>query len=245
MTDSIFGKEVTNDLPFSDPNTVTLEDLVGEDKTYKTPEDLAKALAHKENHISKIEKENAVFVANAEKQDAIEEALKKLTEKTKSGEPPIEPAPAEPKPVEQPKASTIGEDDIRRLLNEERQKQDAQANLTKVQAKLIEHTGNPDKAAIFIAEQARSTGMSVKELEDLAQRNPVAFFKLVDIEQKKPDATAQVQTFNRGVQERAPDPERLETFEDYVALRKTNRKKFYQPAVYAKYVKLAEEKRAS
>ena len=183
----------TNDSPdqgnlLSNPNTPNLDNpfeaLVGEGKKYKTQDDLAKSVLHKESHIQRIERENAELreaITKNGRTERLEEMVAQLLEKNK---PSNESEPAREPVKDSPPGLTEAELEakLESLLGKKTQEQTRKANLSQVKQKLVETLGSSYSETL--SQKADELGLSAAEVDDLASRNPKLFFKTFDITDK-------------------------------------------------------------
>jgi hypothetical protein len=165
---------------FSEPtNAPKLEDFLGEDKKYKTPDDVAKAIVEKDNFIERLKAENAQFRATPptpvvdRSQEILDQldALRNLrTQPATPQSEPTEPARAEVK--------GLSEDDVLRLLNERDQKRQVQSNIEAVKVELNQKFG-PQYGQV-LKSLAEKMGVGTTFLESIAAQSPAALMKLLD-----------------------------------------------------------------
>lgn len=144
---------------------------IGEGKKYGTVEELDSAYAHANDHIGKIEQENAELRERMEalsnQGDAVEKVLQAL-----KGEPVQEPAD-DPAPVHQPAKEDDLTDVVRNLLQQERAQTQAESNQASVQKALVDKYG--EKAGEVYAAKGEALGIS---LDDLSAKSPQAVLEL-------------------------------------------------------------------
>lgn len=236
--------QTTVELPFTNPDEVKLEDLVGEDKKYKTNSDLVKALAHGQNHIARIETENKQHTAELAKRASVDEAIKRLTEqaeqKPNSG-PDDTPTPDDKTPSDSDAAS-ITLEDVKKLLAEDKQVSTKEKNLQTVNSRLVEVAGSEQEAQALLVKRSEELGVSLTRMKELAAETPAVFFKLIDLDSKdKSNSPANSkQKYSRTPSQRAPNAEILETSADFAELRKTDRSRYFSPEVQQKLIKVRE-----
>lgn len=160
-------------------------ELVGEGKKYKDTQAVAKAIVHKDGHIKRVETENAELreqLQQARSTKRMEEMLDQLASLQKETTPSNVDTPSR----EPEKVNTLSEQDVEKILDRKEQLRQRQANADVVVDRLTKVYGAsfPD----HVATQARNLGMSVQQLDELAQMNPQAFFKLMDLPQGKEQA---------------------------------------------------------
>jgi len=238
-----FNAEATPSVPFADPNAVSMDDLIGEDKKYKTPEDLVKALAHSQNHIATLEGTMKELRDDLNSRLKIEDALKQLSSNNAdNGENPATPARGSEVPRQEEvtkEADSITLEDVERLLSVKGQEAQKEKNMAAVTSRLEAYTGGGQQAAEFIQAKAKELGMSVADLQAQAEANPKVFFKLVDIGDAQGRApTGALQTYTAPNTTRAPDPNRLETTADFDELRRLHPTKYFSPKVQRELMKV-------
>lgn len=170
--------------PVLDPEKNYLEDLVGDDKKYKTPEDLAKAAVHKDLFIEQLKRENAEAREALAKRINEEEFLKKLEQVAR----PKSPEPQDPPvtPRDEPVASAITPDKIEEILDQREAKRTREANLSSVTSRLQELYGDDYRSRV--QSQAKALGVGTDFLTDVASKNPQAFYRLLGLDQKREDS---------------------------------------------------------
>lgn len=223
-----------DDAPQGDVNY--LEVLVGEDKKFKSVEDLAKGKAESDRFVNQLQKELSELRKELGTRMTLEEFLDK--QKATKETAPATPAPdADGNPV-----TKFNPEDIKRLVSEE---------LTKEQQKVVQ-TQNLNQVknhlrsiwgagfAHKLEEKAQELEVGKSFLEGLAASNPKAFLKLVGAEEAPaPQPHVMVPTSTRDV----PRPHNTvrRTFYDYEKLRKENPREYFTPRVQNEMHKLAEE----
>lgn len=164
----------TNDTPVPQ----SLEDLVGPDKKYKTPEDLAKAVHEKDRFIQRLQEENAEARQAVTRQLTIEEILTQI----KSATPPVNPStPPEPRVPDQQQTPDVNEI-VKQALNQREAENRHARNLEQVTQKLLDKFGAD--AQLHINKKAQELGVSVEYLQNQAKDNPNVFYRLIDIDRQ-------------------------------------------------------------
>lgn len=153
------------------------EALVGEDKKFKTPEDLARGKQESDAFISKIQDENAGLKEELEKLQA------KLGEKESTTN-VVEELRNAIKGAEstgnQPADKEALEKLVREIMQGEVSKATAEENRSKGQSLVLEQVGGDvDAARKLLTERANSINMSVADLRELSEKSPEAFAKLI------------------------------------------------------------------
>lgn len=175
---------VDDDIPVPDVNKNYLEELVGEGKKFKTPEDLARGKATSDAFIEQLKRELASLRTELRSRKTVEELVARPAPNT----PPVPPNNQEdpPEPREQlPDIDSLLEQKLtqRELANQKRQ------NMNTVRQVLKQSWGS--QFAAQLTEVAESLGMTQDYLDNLAETSPTAFLKLVGLE-SRPDPRASV-----------------------------------------------------
>jgi len=153
-----------------------LAELVGEDKKFKSVEDLARGKAESDRFITQLQNELAEARTEVQKRIALEELKTAILEReTNGGQPNGQPIEDKPASVD---ANSIEELVSKKLADLETTKTKT-ANEAVVTETLNQLWG--DNAATELKRVAADVGMSVKELGELGQRNPKALFKLIGV----------------------------------------------------------------
>jgi hypothetical protein len=153
--------------------------LVGENKKFKTPEDLAKGKLEADSFIERLQRE---------KKEMEEELTRLRVQKeveAKTKQPETSPTSQAPSDVEAL---------IERKLKEAKQTESRQANLKGAEHFLTETYG--DQAEKVLKDQAREMGIDTNRLLDLAADTPALFKKLFAGTAKKMEPTATSGTQN-------------------------------------------------
>jgi len=165
----------------SDQNA--LEALVGEDKKFKTVEDLAKGKLESDNYIEQLKAQIAERDAQLASAATVDEVLARIQEKQlQPNNPPVVEA-------NQPAKPAITEDilveKVKAVLAENDQNKLIQHNVEEVTARLIEAYGSEDAANQYVRQRAQELGVSVAFLQEVAAKSPKAFFETVRVEAPK------------------------------------------------------------
>lgn len=167
--------------PEAAPTQNALETLVGEDKKFKTVDDLAKGKLEADNHIQRLEGELAELRTKVTATSTLEEMLAKL-QQTPKPEPTPEPKPEAHQPA---KPAGITEDalaeKVRELLEEKDRQSIVQRNVQEVTNRLVSVYGDEVKANEFVRQRAAELQVPLDYLQDVAARSPKAFFELVKV----------------------------------------------------------------
>lgn len=219
-----------------------LNQLVGEDKKFKTPEDLARGKLESDIFIDHLKKENSEMRDELQKRLTLEEALK-----TKETAPEVLEAPKVSKEADQTDESSKtpdaaenkGEniaDVVRQILQEEMTNQQRTSNLDKVGSRLIETYGDSEKSKERMIKFAEDLNVPVDYLVDIASRSPKAFYNLVGLEAGSEGKSAPLSSSVNPEavrDQRSADNSntRPGTYKYYEELRKTNPRRYFTPEV--------------
>jgi hypothetical protein len=160
--------------PISD---VTVDNLVGEGKKFKTVDDLARSKFESDRVIQAREQELASLREELSKRETAEEMIRKLQERQNT--PPQTPGQPE---QEQPpaKASSFTDEDLEKRIKEIQSKTTLEervaANVEEVTKRLIAEFGSEDKANEVVNRKAAELGVSPKFLQETAAHSPKAFY---------------------------------------------------------------------
>jgi len=151
-----------------------LPELVGDGKKFKTNEDLAKSVLHKDNFIEQLKRENDEYRRELAATDRVKDILDKIVSKPPSvqvedNQPPREePAKFDPKQVEEL---------VKKNLLEQNQELQKQANLKRVTDDLEKLWGSDWKAVL--QSRQKLTYLSQAQLQAIAEQSPEAFLRIV------------------------------------------------------------------
>lgn len=175
----------TDDIFSADPvePTVTLADLVGEDKKYKSPDDVAKAYAHAEGHIRNLERDLAALRAEKD----VANNPNPTPQNPDPGQVNTPTPPVEPRSDPNPR---VDENDFRSRIREEvkalNEQSKAADNIETVASKLVQIYGDTAKASEAVRRRAQELGVSVEWLRDSSARSPSAFYATMGITTEGP-----------------------------------------------------------
>jgi hypothetical protein len=201
-----------------------LNDLVGEGRKYKTPDDLAKAYANVEGHAKTLERENAEIRARL---DVIEANPNPPNEDNRGREPAGNEDNRQPPPNQAPKPSgdefrSQIRDEVKALNEAER----VTANIEAAAKRMVEVYGDTAKANEAVTRRAAELGVSVDWLKDSAGRSPSAFYATMGISQGSSHSTP-ASGGNVRMDSSSPN---VKNFEYYDKIRKENPKLYFSTA---------------
>lgn len=230
-----------------DPNAVgqaTLNDLVGEGKKFKTPDDLAKAKLESDRFIEKLQNEQRELREELNKRLTTEDALRKAQE---AGI--VEPRPqADPAPVPQRQNEQLNiSSEVEKALAKRDQEASLRSNIEAVTTRMTELYGTADKAAEVISSRSRELGMPVETLRKMASENPKAFLALLGVQDKPqgaPQTSSWSNTKNTTAMKSAVGSTAVTpgTYKYYSELRKTDPAAYFSSRVQLQMDKDAREK---
>lgn len=223
MTDLFDG----NNEDHVDPDKNYLEDLVGENKKFKSVEDLARGKHESDQFISRLQAELEGLRTELKTRTTVEELINK-----RPTEPSTPPAANQGQEGEKP-ASALTADQIEELLSrkltEHESARTAAQNLQLAKAKLQEAFGAAYVAKLDEASQA--LGMTRDELNKLAATRPQAFLRLVGADAQRPSEPDLFVPPTSGTQAptKGASTERNKAF--YDRIRQANPSEYWSPKV--------------
>ena len=211
------------------PLDLGLNDLVGDDRKYKTPDELAKAYAHLEGHAKTVERENAEIRARLDAIEATKNNNNNDQGKGREQAPPDDNPPTPPNNQAPPKSENVDfraqiRDEVKALNEAER----AAANIDAAARKMVEVYGDTAKANEAIRRRAGELGVSVEWLQDSASRSPSAFFATMGIQG---GASSSTPASGHGANLDRGNTSNSKGFEYYDKIRKDNPKLYYTAAM--------------
>lgn len=226
-------------------NDVTLEDkdylaeLVGEDKKFKSPQDLAKGKAHADAHIARLEATLSQLRDELKTRTTTDQLMDQIKALKGSGTPEFTPTP-QGQNEGADKGLTV--QDVERLLAEREASRNKEANLNQAVNTLKEMYG--DETPQMIQAKARELGVDTNYLKNLAKESPKIFTNLF-----QPKTQAAKDVFN------APPASRVNSFgvgnntskEKYSDFRKVQRENpnvFYSASFQRKIVEAVSRAQA-
>lgn len=181
--------DIFNDDGVTTPNDDYLAQFVGEDKKFKTVEDLAKAYANADTHIGELRTDLQST------REFISEELRKLAEQ-RNVEPPAKPNPEPGSNLNPAPVAPSGEEAedldtrIAKALETRDTVQRFQKNANIVQDVLVEQLGGVKEAAEAVIKRAAELGLQPTEMKELAAKSPKAFLATMGITEVKPTSSS-------------------------------------------------------
>lgn len=220
MTDSLLPPTE----PKLDLTKSYLNDLVGPDKRYDSPESLARAKYHADEHIKQVEAENKTLredVIRFREENIAKQKLEDLLDQLqgrKTQPPAQEPKREEPQAIDMRQIESL----IDNRMKQTQLTETYNRNLQSVQQKLIEKYGA--NYTEHYQTQLQRLDLSKEEADDLARRKPTTFMQMLGLDQPKPQQ--QYQAPPRSMGSPAPVVPDKRDWAYYENLRKTNRNEY-------------------
>jgi len=172
---------------------------VGEGKKYATVDAYYQAFDNAQEHIQKLENENAEYREQVSTMGTVEEALQKLTS-TEVSQQEVAPQAFDPNVLDQL---------IESKLSAKEQQVVAQSNIKEVVNEMTNFYGDQAKAEEAYIKLAQDTGISVNFLNDMASRSPAAVLKLAGLNSKPApsmplDSSVNTEALRQSVQSTTP-----------------------------------------
>jgi hypothetical protein len=157
-----------------------VSDLVGEDKKFKTVEDLAKGKLEADSYIEQLKEENRIareklgeLEGSKSKDETVSELLRAVREHQKDQQGDV-------KGDNQVNDEDLSER-IKAIMQGETEAQTKAQNRSEANQSVLDKVGGSVEAAqAYLAERAKQLGMTVERLRELGEISPSAFAKLVD-----------------------------------------------------------------
>jgi len=195
MADDLIGNETQTEVKKESSETTTVVDeLVGEGKKYNNVEALAKSKTHADEHISKLEFENANMREELTKLEEARKESKTIDDVIHA----LENRPTETSPANQTGTDSV---DVKSLVagefNRRAEADRANENQTSVNAELInQFNGDVEQAKTHLQKVREDSGLSVEQFKILAQTSPVAALRILNI--NPPQSKGDISVTSRG-----------------------------------------------
>lgn len=211
---------------FEDATTPAFDDLVGEGKKYKSPEDVAKAVVEKDRFIERLKSEQEELRKElstrpvVDRSQEILDRLENLNREAVTERPPITP---EPERIDK----GLSLDDVEKVLIDRERRARSEANILFVKEKLKEAFG--DKYGQALKSIAEKNNLSEKALNDLAAQSPQLILNLAA--QPSHKESMFVPPENSGNPSFTPSAGGAKPLSYYNQLRATDRNKYFSQTV--------------
>lgn len=225
MTEDLFTDDKTNEI---DPNKNYLEELVGDGKKFKSPEDLARGKFESDNYIKILQQRFDELREDHERvrsESAAKARLEEIIDKfgnlqkddnrddTDEAKQP-EQKPFDPKQLEDLIASKFTERELQRKQ---------QDNFNAVKEKLKEHYGSNYQDAL--QDQIDNLGLTKEFFNDLARNHPNVLFRTLGLDQQP--SQKPIIAPPRGSAMFKPSTPKKRTYSYYQQMRKDNPKLYF------------------
>jgi|TARA_R110000787_G_scaffold169085_1_gene281801 hypothetical protein len=175
---SVFDQQTQEETPTTPVEEIqtasVFEELVGDDKKFKSTEDLAKGKKESDVYINQLQSEIAGMRDELNKRMTSEEVLEKIRESNQeqSGQREEENTTSQ---LSEERLSEL----VKQTLESTRTEETRINNITSVDQQLMSKFG--DKAGEWLHTKASELGVNVKFLQDVASSSPIAFFNTVGL----------------------------------------------------------------
>jgi hypothetical protein len=160
-----------------DPDKDYFTELVGEDKRFKSPQELARGKVEADTFIERLQQEAAELRAELDKRVTYEELIDKVGARNSGG---VGGGNSEPRVPETPPAG-VGQEDIQRLVEEQLAKRTDQErraqNAAEVKRRLQEEYGRDYVSRL--KQRTDELNTTQEFMTELSQTNPQMFFELL------------------------------------------------------------------
>lgn len=184
MTNKLFDDDLLED---DEIETVTIpedEPLKPFLDKYKDESGLAKAILEKENFINKLKRENAELRVDMQGRSKVEEIVDRLlSQRNKNEEDGGNTNTNQNPPNDSSSVKSLTEEDVQKILDRERSRIQAEANITKSK-QMLEETFGADWQKV-IARKGKEIGESREFFDAMAAKNPNALLALLGPPQKQ------------------------------------------------------------
>ncbi len=215
--------------------TAATDQLVGEGKKFKTIEDLAKAKLESDAFIERLKQEQAALREDLNARVRMEQLLERLEQTPDEGTNRNENNQTlSNSPTDSP--------DLEKLIEQKLTKREAEKRLAdnraEVEAGLRKYFGDDWQAKA----RARAAKLELNEsiLNDLANKSPKEFFKLMEVTDTRQDSVFTPPTSKTYIPPVSTGGG-LKTFKDYEALRKADPTTYWKPATQLALHKAAQD----
>lgn len=186
----------------------TLAELVGEDKKFKTVEDLAKGKLEADAFIEKLKEENAMALDELKKYQGEQDNSAKVAELLETVKSMSQQQDSEG--TNQFSDEALSEK-IREIMQGVSAEQTAKLNREKGNELVLAKVGGDVEAAkLFVAERAKELGLKPSALAELSEISPAAFAKLIDAKSAGSSGTVNLQHSNTRAMEAHADVESID-----------------------------------
>lgn len=222
-----------NDQVQIDQNKNYLEELVGEDKKFKTVEDLARGKAEADLYIEDFKRRQDELRQDYLRLKTEYEAgpsLKELIDQMKANK---ESQNDNTQSNQEDKSDTLDPTKIQELVTQEiarnKQQEREERNYETVQAKLIEEYG-PNYAQT-LKQQISQLGLTADFVNDLARKHPTVLFKTLGLDGQRQSETFQAPPKSTNKSDPFAPNTNKRTWSYYEKMRKTEPTRYFDPQI--------------
>lgn len=209
----------------ADPDKNYLEELVGEDRKFKTPEDLARSKYEADLFIEQLKRETREMREELQKRLSLEEFADQFSKRTQQqADSSSNESEREDQTTQEQRTPQDIEAFLEQKLTEREKSQKAQSNLNSVFSEMEKRYGSAANKAIN--ERAKELGVNVQFLKGIAESSPKAFLDLFP-QRQRDDFSPPPSEVNRP----ASSGSGAKKFKDYEKMRKENPREYYTPRV--------------
>jgi hypothetical protein len=216
-----------------------LAELVGEDRKFKTPEELAKGKFEADKFVEDLKRQNEELRKDLEEGTKLDELMKLIKEGQKSPEAPggqqvpsETPGGTSPEPLTEEKLRALVENHVSQRESETQR----QRNISAVDQEMNEKFG--DSAHAVLVRRAAELDMTLEEAQELAASKPKAFIRLMGLDSK--GTTPSPVTIGNTQRSEGGNFNRSGTTRDwayYQDMRRNKKSLYFSPAVQQQLIK--------
>lgn len=219
------------------PSASLFEELVGEDKKYKTPDDLARGRLEADKFIDQLKEENAgmrdqltEMQSKVEKSRTIDELMDLVNNAKTSTD-------------EASNQSEFSKEDIEKLISEQIVERETtktrKTNREAANQKVLERFENDaTKAREFLGTKASELGLDLKSLQEMAETSPKAFSQLLGLgDNPSPQHGSNLKSYQTTNTESSFNANSERNHAYYSKMRREMGTKFWHPSVQQQMMK--------
>lgn len=229
----LFDESATDDNQVTvDPDKNYLEELVGDSRKFKTPEELARGKYEADLFIEQLKREQRELRDELNKRLSLEEFADQFSKKTLNKPPSSSPSNTSEQEddegqvnLQSPRTPEDIEKFLEQKLTEREKRTKSEQNLQSVYSEMERRYGSAANKAI--QERAKELGVGVQFLRNIAETSPKSFLELFP--QKRHDDTAPPSS---EIRRPATDGQSgTKKFKDYEKMRKENPREYFKPHI--------------
>lgn len=223
---NVFEGQPSQEQPSDSNQSVALSKLVGEDKKFKSVEDLARGKLESDLLIEELKVKLARKEEEAAKESSAKSKLDDILQKLEQNKNPNSGDNTNP---------VLDEDKIAKIVQAQmtnaEKRRTAEQNIDTTNAKLNEIYG--DKAKERVEAKAKELGISMAKLKEISSESPSAFYSMIGISdvKKETPASPNKSSVNTAAKEFAPDY-KVGTKEYYKELRRKDPIEYYNKHIF-------------